>query len=53
MPAGTPCRWSVSMACLGQHNDYVYRELLAKEPNEIIRLTDEGHIGDVYADHLR
>ena len=49
----TPLRFDTPPPCLGQQNDYVYRELLAKEPNEIIRLTDEDHIGDVYADHLR
>lgn len=49
----TPLRFDTPPPTLGQHNDYVYRELLGKEAGEIDRLTDEGHIGDGYADRLR
>ncbi|GIX45986.1 MAG: hypothetical protein KatS3mg131_0197 [Candidatus Tectimicrobiota bacterium] len=34
--------------CLGEHNDYVYRELLGMSDEEIARLRREGHIGDTY-----
>jgi crotonobetainyl-CoA:carnitine CoA-transferase CaiB-like acyl-CoA transferase len=34
--------------CLGEHNDYVYRELLGMSAEEIARLRQEGHIGDTY-----
>ncbi len=34
---------------LGQHNDYVYRELLGFSEDEIARLTTEGHIATSYA----
>jgi crotonobetainyl-CoA:carnitine CoA-transferase CaiB-like acyl-CoA transferase len=40
-----PCR-------LGEHNPYVYRELLATPPDEYRRLEETGHIGEVYAPHL-
>jgi len=34
--------------CLGEHNDYVYKELLGKSEEEIKQLTEEGHIGTDY-----
>ena len=34
--------------CLGEHNDYVYRELLGKGEEEITQLKKEGHIGTDY-----
>jgi crotonobetainyl-CoA:carnitine CoA-transferase CaiB-like acyl-CoA transferase len=34
--------------CLGEHNDYVYWELLGLSDAEIARLRQEGHIGDTY-----
>jgi crotonobetainyl-CoA:carnitine CoA-transferase CaiB-like acyl-CoA transferase len=40
-----PCR-------LGEHNPYVYRELLAIPPGEYARMEETGHIGEVYASHL-
>jgi crotonobetainyl-CoA:carnitine CoA-transferase CaiB-like acyl-CoA transferase len=33
---------------LGEHNDYVYRELLGLSEEEIERLTADGHISDTY-----
>jgi crotonobetainyl-CoA:carnitine CoA-transferase CaiB-like acyl-CoA transferase len=34
--------------CLGEHNDYVYRQLLGLDEAEITRLRAAGHIGDTY-----
>jgi crotonobetainyl-CoA:carnitine CoA-transferase CaiB-like acyl-CoA transferase len=34
--------------CLGEHNDYVYRELLGLSRQEIDQLEKEGHIGYDY-----
>ena len=34
--------------CLGEHNDYVYRQLLGLDEAEITRLRAAGHIGDIY-----
>lgn len=34
--------------CLGEHNDYVYRELLGLSAAEIARLRQAGHIGEAY-----
>ena len=36
--------------CLGEHNDYVYRDLLGLDDTEITRLRTAGHIGDTYID---
>jgi hypothetical protein len=33
---------------LGEHNDYVYRELLGLSEKEIARLAADGHIADTY-----
>ena len=41
-----PCR-------LGEHNDYVYTDLLAVSAQELTELQERGHIGTVYPDHLR
>ena len=49
----TPPRFDTPPPTLGQHNGFVYGELLGKDAGEIERLTDEGHIGDEYADHLK
>jgi benzylsuccinate CoA-transferase BbsF subunit len=35
-------------ALFGEHNDYVYRELLGLSPDEIDRLTTAGHITNTY-----
>jgi crotonobetainyl-CoA:carnitine CoA-transferase CaiB-like acyl-CoA transferase len=34
--------------CLGEHNTYVYGDVLGYSPDEIARLTRDGHIGDTY-----
>ncbi|MEE9284512.1 MAG: CoA transferase [Dehalococcoidia bacterium] len=44
----TPLRFDSPPPLLGQHNDYVYRELLGRSDAEIQRLTVLGHIGDGY-----
>jgi crotonobetainyl-CoA:carnitine CoA-transferase CaiB-like acyl-CoA transferase len=36
--------------CLGEHNDYVYGELLGLDEAAITRLRQAGHIGDTYVD---
>ena len=36
--------------CLGEHNVYVYGELLGYSPEEIEQLKRDGHIGDTYAE---
>jgi crotonobetainyl-CoA:carnitine CoA-transferase CaiB-like acyl-CoA transferase len=36
-------------ALLGQHNDYVYRELVGLSDEEIAKFRDEGHIAEKYA----
>ena len=36
--------------CLGEHNAYVYGELLEYSGEEIAQLTRDGHIGDTYAE---
>jgi len=36
--------------CLfGEHNDYVYRDLLGMDEHEIERLRAEGHVADTFA----
>ncbi len=35
--------------CLGEHNAYVYGELLGYSPEEIEQLKVAGHISDTYA----
>ncbi|MBI4297665.1 MAG: CoA transferase [Chloroflexi bacterium] len=37
---------------LGQHNEYVYKELLGYSDEEYTRLENEGHIGNVPAEHI-
>ncbi|MCH8192059.1 MAG: CoA transferase [Chloroflexi bacterium] len=44
----TPLRFDLPPPLLGEHNDYVYRELLGRDEDEIRRLTELGHIGDRY-----
>ena len=36
--------------CLGEHNTYVYGELLGYSPAEMAQLKTAGHIGDTYAE---
>ena len=38
---------------LGQHNDYVYRELLGYSEEEIQHFIDEEHYGDAYLRDIR
>jgi crotonobetainyl-CoA:carnitine CoA-transferase CaiB-like acyl-CoA transferase len=44
----TPGRIRSAACCLGEHNDYVYRDLLGMSDADIDRLRREGHIGDTY-----
>ena len=37
---------------LGQHNEYVYKELLGYSDEEYVRLEKEGHIGNEPAPHI-
>lgn len=39
-------------ALLGEHNDYVYRELLGVSDEEYAKLEAEGHISTTYADEI-
>ncbi|MCY3882551.1 MAG: CoA transferase [Chloroflexi bacterium] len=39
-------------AFLGEHNDYVYRELLGVSDEEYAKLEAEGHIATTYADEI-
>jgi hypothetical protein len=38
---------------LGEHNEYVYKELLGYSEDEYRELETEGHIGTQYASHIR
>ena len=51
--SATPLRFDSPAPLLGEHNDYVYRELLGKPPEEVQRLTDEKHIGMDYVPEVR
>jgi crotonobetainyl-CoA:carnitine CoA-transferase CaiB-like acyl-CoA transferase len=44
----TPGSTRSAACCLGEHNAYVYRELLGMSDAEVTRLRQEGHIGDSY-----
>ena len=44
----TPASFRQPPCCLGEHNDYVYRELLGLHEAEIAALREAGHIGDTY-----
>jgi crotonobetainyl-CoA:carnitine CoA-transferase CaiB-like acyl-CoA transferase len=44
----TPGSIRSAACCLGEHNDYVYRELLGMSEADIARLRQEGHIGESY-----
>jgi crotonobetainyl-CoA:carnitine CoA-transferase CaiB-like acyl-CoA transferase len=44
----TPGHIRSAACCLGEHNDYVYRELLGMGETEITRLRQEGYIGETY-----
>jgi crotonobetainyl-CoA:carnitine CoA-transferase CaiB-like acyl-CoA transferase len=49
----TPLRFDSPAPLLGEQNDYVYRGLLGFGEADIQRLTETGHIGTAYADHVR
>jgi crotonobetainyl-CoA:carnitine CoA-transferase CaiB-like acyl-CoA transferase len=38
--------------CLGEHNGYVYSELLGYSAEDIAQLKRDGHIGDTYAEAM-
>jgi crotonobetainyl-CoA:carnitine CoA-transferase CaiB-like acyl-CoA transferase len=44
----TPGQIRTAACCLGEHNDYVYRQLLGMPDQEIARLRQTGHIGESY-----
>jgi crotonobetainyl-CoA:carnitine CoA-transferase CaiB-like acyl-CoA transferase len=46
----TPAHIRRPPCCLGEHNAYVYGEVLGYSPAEIARLTHAGHIGDTYVE---
>jgi len=46
----TPASIRRPPCCLGEHNAYVYGELLGYSPEEIAQLKSTGHIGDTYAE---
>ena len=48
----TPNRIRQPSIMLGEHNGYVYSELLGLPPTEYARLEREGHIGSEYAPHI-
>jgi crotonobetainyl-CoA:carnitine CoA-transferase CaiB-like acyl-CoA transferase len=45
----TPGHIRSAACCLGEHNDYVYRELLGMQDADIARLRQDGHIGETYS----
>ena len=48
----TPNRVRTPPCGLGDHNDYVYRELLAFDAATYRRWRETGHIGEAYAGHV-
>jgi crotonobetainyl-CoA:carnitine CoA-transferase CaiB-like acyl-CoA transferase len=48
----TPASIRRPPCCLGEHNAYVYGELLGYSPEEMEQLQAAGHIGDTYAEAL-
>lgn len=46
----TPARIRTPACCLGEHNDYVYGDVLGYSADDIARLTRAGHIGDTYVE---
>lgn len=44
----TPGHIRSGACCLGEHNDYVYRDVLGMSDADIERLRQAGHIGDTY-----
>ena len=50
--SGTPLRVERPAPCLGQHNEYVYKELLGYSDEAYRRFEKAGHIGTEYAAHV-
>jgi len=48
----TPLKYRMPANCLGEHNDYVYGELLGMSREEITSLEDEKYIGDEFLPEL-
>ncbi len=46
----TPAHIRTPPCCLGEHNAYIYRDLLGYSAEEIDTLTKTGHIGDTYVE---
>jgi crotonobetainyl-CoA:carnitine CoA-transferase CaiB-like acyl-CoA transferase len=44
----SPVGLRTAPALFGEHNDYVYRELLGLSDDEVARLTEAGHIRDTF-----
>ena len=44
----TPVEFRQPPVCFGEHNDYVYRELLGLREQEIAKLEADGHIASEY-----
>ena len=51
--SGTPLRADSPAPLLGEHNEYVYKELLGYSDEEYQRLTDELHIGSEFLPGLQ
>jgi crotonobetainyl-CoA:carnitine CoA-transferase CaiB-like acyl-CoA transferase len=49
----TPLQVRTPPVRLGEHNEYIYRELLGYSQEEYRQLETEGHIGTEYAPHIR
>ena len=49
----TPLRFDTAPPLLGEHNPYVYRELLGVSPSDYRRLEEEKHIGMDYVPEVR
>ena len=48
----TPLKIVRPTPMLGEHNEYIYKEILGKSDAEYDRLVQEGHIGMDYAPHV-
>jgi crotonobetainyl-CoA:carnitine CoA-transferase CaiB-like acyl-CoA transferase len=44
----TPGSIRQAACCLGEHNDYVYRQILGMSDEQITQFRQAGHIGDTY-----
>ena len=50
--SGLPNSLRSPAPCLGEHNEYVYRELLGYSQHEYLELERAGHIGKDFAPEL-